>query len=389
MKQKNTFEIKYLIGNRWIDFALMGGVAILIWILFISLSIDAKQNLTRLGLIATLSFYLAYFINYPHFMVSYKLAYLQGEHFIRSHFFQLIIVPAILSILFLFSIFFWNLKINDSTLILYANSIFSVLGINNFFGKYIYLGPEVLGNLVQLMYFTVGWHYSKQAFGCMMVYARFDKYILSTWQRNIIRYGLLSSWWYTWINSNASVGTYDFYELHIHRLGLPHVFLDLTKSITICFNIFILLVLIYNYIKNNKKPTLNFLVPWIALLIWHYPELGEAQYFYLIALFHSLQYFPFVMKIEKTRILQYDSLNKKVFLKRSVFIYILLILAGLSAFTLMPNSLDTITHAVDRLKISYFLISFITFINIHHYFIDNILWRFKNTEMQKLLFEEH
>ena len=35
-----------------------------------------------------------------------------------------------------------------------------------------------------VMIFTIGWHYTKQVFGCMMVYAHYDGYPLSRVQRS-------------------------------------------------------------------------------------------------------------------------------------------------------------------------------------------------------------
>ena len=44
---------------------------------------------------------------------------------------------------------------------------------------------------VHAMFFTVGWHYTKQAFGCMMVYASFDGYRFTIAQRNLVKWNLL------------------------------------------------------------------------------------------------------------------------------------------------------------------------------------------------------
>src|SRR5688572_32328123 len=48
------------------------------------------KNLTYTA--ATLSL----FVNYPHFLISYKLAYRRGRPFVLSHMWQLLIVPLLL-----------------------------------------------------------------------------------------------------------------------------------------------------------------------------------------------------------------------------------------------------------------------------------------------------
>jgi hypothetical protein len=56
------------------------------------------------------------------------------------------------------------------------------------------LGPRAGDVLLtagfNLMVLTIGWHYTKQVFGCMMVYARYDGYLLTPFQRAITRYAL-------------------------------------------------------------------------------------------------------------------------------------------------------------------------------------------------------
>ena len=39
----------------------------------------------------------------------------------------------------------------------------------------------------------------------------------------------------------------------------------------------------------------------------------------------------------------------------------------------------------DAWRVYFFFIAAMLFINIHHYFIDNVLWRFHNKEVRELL----
>jgi hypothetical protein len=60
---------------------------------------------------------------------------------------------------------------------------------------------------------------------------------------------------------------------------------------------------------------------------------------------------------------------------------------GYVCFTLVPGQLDQASDARNTFGFSFFLIAFLAFINIHHYFIDNVLWRFKNQQVRALLFD--
>src|ERR1043166_6984358 len=78
--------------TRFLDFWLLGGASLLVWAVMIAVqgfraswAIDQHfKNLTY----TTAS--LSLLVNYPHFLISYKLAYSRGRPFIRSHWWQMI-----------------------------------------------------------------------------------------------------------------------------------------------------------------------------------------------------------------------------------------------------------------------------------------------------------
>lgn len=372
-----------LTGSRALDFLMLGGLALMVWfpLYFMQNNFSLAKSL---GLaLPGISIALGYWVNYPHFMASYKLAYTQGGGFVTQNWFQLILVPIALLLFIAISFVFWDASIKDSALVLFFNSIFETLGLNTRFGLYPNLSSEFLGNMVLFMYFTVGWHYSKQTFGCMMVYAKLDGYRLTNLHRNLIRYGLLSTWWLTWLYSNCSEGTYPFYDLTIYRLNLPYIWFQIAYVIVGGMFAVILLLFAYNYGKHNQLPSWNFLIPMIALLIWHVPLFENPEYFVIIAMFHSLQYFPFVAKVEVSR---YKLNQHKKSMQRLMLFFALMVVFGYLMFSYVPISLDKMVGTANELSVSFFIITFILFINIHHYFIDNVLWRFKNKEVRELLF---
>jgi len=374
----------YLFVSRSLDFWMLGGLSILIWIpvYFLQDSISLAKSLTLT--LPAISMQLAILVNFPHFMASYKLAYMQGKGFVRANWFQLIFVPAAMFLVFLLSFMFWSSSITNSGFVSFFNSLFAAVGLKTKIGQYPNLGSEMLGVMVVLLYFTVGWHYSKQTFGCMMVYAKLDNYRMGNIERNVLRYGLLSTWWVSWLYSNCSEGTYPFYGLNVYRLNLPYVWLQASYIIVSLMFAAVAVTFIRIYIQEKKLPSFNFLVPMFALLIWHIPLLGNPQFFYVLAFFHSLQYFPFVAKVESTR---YKSNNRPKANIRLLFFYGTMIAIGFLFFKYLPGSFDQLFDSRSILHVSFFMISFLVFINVHHYFIDNVLWRFKNKEVNELLFK--
>jgi len=382
--QTGTQAQPYLFLSRIADFWFLGGLSIAIWIpvYFMQNQFPLIRSIST-GL-PGLAFTLAYWINYPHFMASYKLAYTQGNGFIQQNWFQLILVPILLISAMVIGYSFWNTDIRHSSFVLTANEMFAAMGLNTRIGLYPDLGSEILGALILLLFFTVGWHYAKQTFGCMMVYAKLDNYRLSTLERNTIRYALLSTWWVSWLYSNCSVGSYSFYDLKIHRLGLPPFLFELSYVVTSVLFAGVGFILFRKYLRQRQMPSWNFMIPMLALLIWHIPLLGNPQYFFLLAMFHSLQYFPFVAKVEKSR---YRINRRQRPQLRLLVFFVIMMAMGYLSFDWVPNSLDKTVNTRGMFHTSFFLIGFLAFINIHHYFIDNVLWRFKNREVKQLLFD--
>ncbi len=373
-----------LTGSRMLDFMLMGGGAVLLWfpLYFFQTQMTWVQSL---GLaLPAFAFFMGYIGNYPHFMASYKLAYTQGTSFVLQNGFQLIVVPLILMLLMGLSYFFGDISIQNNGVVLFLNKILDNVGLKTRIGIYPNLRAEILGLIIVFMYFTVGWHYAKQTFGCMMVYAKMDNYILKPIERLLLRYALLSTWWVTWLYSNCSEGTYPFFNLTIHRLSLPYRWFQTSYVLVGILFVLLISMFVVKFIRERQVPSLNFLIPMATLLIWHIPLLGQSQYFGVIALFHSLQYVPFVAKVEASR---YKKNDRKHPMKRLALFYGIMIFIGYLFFDLFPNVLDFSAETNQQVGLSFYIITFIAFINIHHYFIDNVLWRFKTRDVRELLFE--
>lgn len=60
---------------------------------------------------------------------------------------------------------------------------------------------------------------------------------------------------------------------------------------------------------------------------------------------------------------------------------------GALIFDNIPAALDNVIHYNNELYGStWFLFMFWVFINIHHYFIDNVIWRKESREVKQYLF---
>jgi hypothetical protein len=372
------------LSTRFLDFWLLGGASILVWLVMMSLqgfraswAVDQHfKNLTYTA--ASLSL----LINYPHFLVSYKLAYSRGRGFVLSNWYQLIAVPLALLAIFVVAYRFYDVPVGRLPLMSSATQV-----VGGWVGAGNVLSGPRLGDLLftgvfNLMLLTVGWHYTKQVFGCMMVYAHFDGYTLTQSQRDLTRRALLTIWVMNFVYTNIGGSQNVFSQFRYHSFDLPNIAGPIAQGLVFGGLALVVYKVFYaNYRERGAVPGINMLVPFAALYVWWLPATRQFEFYFLLTpMFHSLQYLAFVYKMEGTRLRAEPHRELKATLLVSG-----LVLAGWLAFELVPNTLDTALGTFAAWNMFFFFTAAMLFINVHHYFIDNVLWRFKNPEVRAYL----
>ena len=380
----NSGISRQALTTRFADFWLLGGASLLVWLVMISVqgfrsawAIDQHfKNLT----ITTAS--LSLLVNYPHFLISYKLAYTRGRSFISTHWWQLIAVPILMIVTFAWAFARYDVPVSQLPLVSLVQRAISGLGGN----ANVFSGPR-LGDLLfaiafNVMLFTVGWHYTKQVFGCMMVYAYFDKYPLSKTQRTITKYALLSIWWLNFAYGNVKGVQNNFSQFKYYSFDLPDILVPITEAIVVIGIALVAYEVFWkNYKERGRAPGVNMVVPFVALYVWWLPITRQYEFYFLLTpFFHSLQYLAFVYKMEDTRLRGLD--HPEI---RGTVLAIGIVVAGWMAFEFLPNEIDTALGTFNAWQMFFFFTAAMLFINIHHYFIDNVLWRFRDPEVQKYL----
>ena len=122
----------------------------------------------------------------------------------------------------------------------------------------------------------------------------------------------------------------------------------------------------------------------MALYVWWLPQARQYEFYFLLTpLFHSLQYLAFVYKMKDTRLRRAS--HREL---RATAIIVGVVLAGWLAFEFVPNTIDNAPGTFNAWQMFFFFTAATLFINIHHYFIyfiDNVLWRFKEPEVREYL----
>jgi hypothetical protein len=137
-----------------------------------------------------------------------------------------------------------------------------------------------------------------------------------------------------------------------------------------------------HFAEQRKLPIVGLSAYLISIYFWLIGRLDPALLL-LIPMFHSLQYLAIVARLERNR----SSGSTKPWLRVLAF-YLSCVVVGYFGFWLLPEWLNGFSvfqaDALSVAAVSTF--SIWVFINIHHYFIDNVIWRKENPETARWLF---
>jgi hypothetical protein len=155
----------------------------------------------------------------------------------------------------------------------------------------------------------------------------------------------------------------------------------------------VLWMLVKKYRANSQlKIPVNGLVAYsVSLYLWllvRHPAL-----LLIIPAFHSLQYMAVVWRheVNREREIQRD-MRAVAFRSRGVkfrlgVFALTAVLLGYLAFWFIPERMgDFFPAYLDVFGVTLFLFLFWVFINVHHYFMDNVMWRKDNPETRRYLF---
>lgn len=379
-----------------LDFWLLGGLSILVCIAMHfgnSLKGEFAPLQVRFLQLGVLFSVLSLVCNHPHFMISYSLGYGRGRKFIFSHWITLIAIPIAMLGAFLIAFLKYDLEIPGFRIPSIMNHFFSLISISTNFGSSSILGDEILELSIWIMYLTVGWHYAKQVYGCMMVYARFGNYKLSSKQCLVLKWSTFSvaAYQFVYIANLMSQYSVDgqiqdsrFQGIQLSAIGFPNGAVTLLGFMVSGFALLSCLIFLKNYLETKSFPPVNLIVPWIAFHVWWIP-IGNLPEYYLLMIpfFHSLQYLPFAFRVDLQKF--------KLGFWHPLFVFLngfVLLAIGFLAFELVPTFLDSsISMSSDRTPL-FFVTTFAVFINIHHFFIDSVVWKLKDqTVRTRLLFQ--
>ncbi len=360
---------KYLFSPL-LDFILLGGGSLILFPLVMFALPAAHIHTYHLyPVFVSLSVYIGYVANMPHLLYSYQLIY---QDFLKKvsggrdkqlqvpYVWAGIIVPMTLAILFSYC--------------------------------YIKHNFMLFGFMVNISLLISGWHYAKQGFGVLIVTSIYQKIFYAPVERLVLIWNANILWAYLWIMFNSGLRHQRSYATWYYTLGFPKE-MQMIFFYLSCFGLLCsIFVLVKKYLRESIIPPISgiagYVTPlyfWLVLLRY----MPSAKFIHpvvlLVPAMHAIQYMAIVFKMKQNEV----KCNKMTTVSLAIFIGMGVIL-GVLSFVAIPRFLDKTFTAHGPLYESIFWVAiFAVFINIHHFFIDNVIWRKENREVKDYLYNIH
>ncbi len=330
-----------------------------------------NQGVERMTVLAA-TVILADFINHPHFAHSYQIFYRDfrkkafSSH--ASHSWRLRYLGVGLLIPILLVVFF---------------SIALVTG-----------SDKALGLSVNVMGFLVGWHYAKQGYGMLMVDASLKRRYFSIKDKRLLLANGYACWALSWVLANQLVAEKDYFGLSYYAIGIPEVVTKVLWALVGCTTV-ATLVVAWRALKHGVRgaPINGMMAYAVSLYLWLLYR--DPLVLLVFPMLHSLQYLVVVwryqlnyerMHAQRTAMIDGKPVASPVY--RFVLFLALGGALGWLGFWQLPAYLSQhIQYDSSTLvSSSAWMIVCWVFINVHHYFIDTVIWRKGNPDTQLYLF---
>jgi hypothetical protein len=365
-------EKRHLYGPV-VDFLCLGGASLLLLPVVLALPEDELSPLFGVVFLA-----LANVINHPHFAFSYQVFY---EGFRRKAFGA------------------------DSSRALRARYVFAGIvvpaALAAFFSYCMISGDvRTLGYGANAMGFLVGWHYVKQGYGMLMVDAALKRRFFADADKKILRINAYVVWALAWLAINSMLQERSLWGIRYYMVPVPRLVLAAAFCLCAATTAMSVVVLARKWRADGGSLPASGVAAYVAsLYLWLLFMHWNVLWLWMVPALHSLQYLTVVARYRMNRLRDgadaderpRPALLARLFRRRCAQRYagfvVLGVALGYAGFWGAPELLQAVArydHAA--LGATAFLFVFWVFINVHHYFLDNVMWRSENPDVRRYLF---
>ena len=385
-----------------LEFMIVGG-ATLVLVPFSFLYQYLAGVDTSVYQVSYIAFYLAWVINDPHFAVSYLLFYKKAPQRALGSEFKSPVQKGR----------YWIAGVVVPVGLL----VWAIVGFKN-------NSAQTLGLMFQFMFFLVGWHYVKQGFGCYAVLSARRGIKITDIERKTILTHCFSGWLYAWFGGFWPGLQYDENGVIYTSVNIPAYQQEMMVGADVLATLSLVVLLLSGVMLGYllvRKAVMQGALPAIAPLggllisIWLWIIFSDFDPLvaYFIPALHSIQYlyFVFLLKRGEARAASgppsFAGVGGRLAIVAGGALVLGMILfhglpdwfdggsmpievairAGqaeaLSGYQSLVAELET-KELQSALGFTPFLATITAMINIHHYFMDHVMWRRENPDTKFL-----
>lgn len=256
---------------------------------------------------------------------------------------------------------------------------------------------ERMGYLIQLMFFLVSWHYVKQGFGVLTILCLRRGIRFSAFERRAVLAHCFSGWAFAFVNPSGPSRQLEESGIVYWSLGIPSWIEGAMQVVFYSSGA----LLVWVFYQKWKRDFTN--VPWAPLIgffvtiwLWSVYSTIDPLLAYVIPGLHSIQYLYFVWLLQRNRTRGEANAEPELGIELDGRVAVRVLTLGLSALAIGwlafrggPEFLDGTLVLHDPslrggLGPTPYLAAIGTFVNVHHYFMDNVIWRRENAETRWL-----
>lgn len=347
--------------GRALEFLVVGGVTPILyplsWLLRATLDLDSAELAVGFTM-----FYAAYVINDPHFAVTYLLFYKDARARAFGGAFEpgqraRYLVAGLLVPLLLFA---WAVT---------ALATKSAL---------------LLGLQFQLMFLLVGWHYVKQGFGLLSVLAARRGVRFTPHERVAVLAHCFAGWAYAWASPADPGREVEAKGLVYMTIAHPPGLELLTGVVFVASIVPLVYTLVQKWRREGALPLFTPLTAFLcSIWAWSIYSSVDPLVRYIVPALHSLQYLYIVWLLQRNH--AHEREGPPWFESSSATRVALLAASALGLGWLLfhgaPEALDGLLVAPKGelpLGPTPYFAALYAFVNIHHYFMDTVIWRRDN-----------
>lgn len=362
---------RYLFGPV-VDFLCLGGSSFLILPLLMLVPVEPYK-----AQVASLMLILAHAINHPHFAHSYQLFYrgFRAKAFTRG-------LGAGMQARYILA------------------GILVPIGLAGFFAYCIFAGDVgLLGQGANIMALFVGWHYVKQGYGMLMLDAVLKRRFFNDGEKKLLLINSYAVWAAAWLSANRYVRTNELFGLQYYTLDLPDPLVLAAQTAALLTSLAALWAF-FTHWRNTGQVLVNGAAAYVvSLYVWLLFVHVHPLWVFVVPALHSIQYLIVVWRFELNY--ERDHVKKPEFRKRSLVRDLFgdnlaahLAMFGAGGLALgflgfwgVPLLLNVFVPYDQQLfgGLLFLFVAWI-FINVHHYFLDNVMWRRENPDTKRFLF---